>query len=335
MIYIITSDTITGGPELLHQCAYYINKNNPGSAKIFYVGNRNVKNFEYFSRYIEKDDIAEEIIDDFQNIVIAPETFTNYLRPYNNVQKVLWWLSVDNYFLNYGENVESLKGKVLMFLRRIKRRYVYKIDAYRYSELAKIKHHWFQSLYAEEFLGSKFGIKGNYVGDFLNKELLEPMNPQERKNIVLFNPKKGFEDTKKIIDYFKTDPELKNIEFIPLVGFDKKGLRDIFNIAKIYIDFGYHPGKDRMPREACVNGCIVITNKKGSASNTIDVKIPSKYKFTKLDKENLSLIGNLFLSIVNEFSSHQKDFEDYKNIIINEEKKFEYDLLKSLDKIYK
>ncbi len=35
--------------------------------------------------------------------------------------------------------------------------------------------------------------------------------------------------------------------------------------AKLYIDFGYHPGKERMPREACLLDCCLIIGKDGSA----------------------------------------------------------------------
>ena len=37
---------------------------------------------------------------------------------------------------------------------------------------------------------------------------------------------------------------------------------NIFKRTKIYIDFGYHPGKDKMPREAVLFNNCVITNQK-------------------------------------------------------------------------
>jgi len=53
--------------------------------------------------------------------------------------------------------------------------------------------------------------------------------------------------------------------------------------AKVYIDFDYHPRKDRLPREAAILGCCVITRKRGSAKFFEDVPIPDEYKFE--DKE--------------------------------------------------
>lgn len=57
--------------------------------------------------------------------------------------------------------------------------------------------------------------------------------------------------------------------------------RDAFCMSKskVYIDFGNHPGKDRIPREAAISGCIVITGKRGAAAFAEDVCIPETYKF--------------------------------------------------------
>ena len=50
------------------------------------------------------------------------------------------------------------------------------------------------------------------------------------------------------------------------------------NKTKIYIDFGYHPEKDKMPREVVLNNNC-ITNYKGSAKNKYDIPISKKFKF--------------------------------------------------------
>ena len=36
---------------------------------------------------------------------------------------------------------------------------------------------------------------------------------------------------------------------------------------------------NRIPREAAMCGCCVITNRNGSAANNVDVQIADKYKF--------------------------------------------------------
>ena len=57
----------------------------------------------------------------------------------------------------------------------------------------------------------------------------------------------------------------------------------------IYIDFGEHPGKDRIPREAALRNLIVITNRNGAAVNNIDVPIDNMFKIDN----NLSQLGKI------------------------------------------
>ncbi|MCX7738527.1 MAG: hypothetical protein N2Z80_03840 [Hydrogenothermaceae bacterium] len=64
---------------------------------------------------------------------------------------------------------------------------------------------------------------------------------------------------------------------------------DILKKAKVYIDFGNHTGKDRIPREAAMLECCVITGRRGIAKYREDVPIPENYKIE--DKvENIPLI---------------------------------------------
>ena len=65
---------------------------------------------------------------------------------------------------------------------------------------------------------------------------------------------------------------------IELKGFTSKEIIRIFQKTKLYIDFGYHPGKDKMPREAVLFNNCVITNLKGSAYNKFDIPINKQFK---------------------------------------------------------
>jgi hypothetical protein len=54
-------------------------------------------------------------------------------------------------------------------------------------------------------------------------------------------------------------------------------MKKLIGKSKIYVDFGNHPGKDRIPREAAINA--------GSANNSIDLSINDEYKFEDPIKE--------------------------------------------------
>jgi hypothetical protein len=97
---------------------------------------------------------------------------------------------------------------------------------------------------------------------------------------------------------------------------------DLLNKAKIYIDFGNHPGKDRLPREAAISGCCVITNKNGSAKNKFDIPISSIYKLDDTSRSFFKEFESLALEILGDFVFHSSNFDEYRLKIFNEQKVF-------------
>lgn len=95
--------------------------------------------------------------------------------------------------------------------------------------------------------------------------------------------------------------------------------------AKVYIDFGHHPGKDRIPREACMLGCCVITSKKGSARFQEDVPISDDYKFRD-SVASIPAIANKIHQCFAQFSQRHKDFESYRSSIKSQEEIFDQEV---------
>ena len=103
-------------------------------------------------------------------------------------------------------------------------------------------------------------------------------------------------------------------------------MQNLMEKSKIYVDFGNHPGKDRIPREASINGCVVITNKKGSAKNYSDVSIDNLYKFQDPIKEKEDF-KKLVKNIYADFDSHFVNFNSYRIKIRQEGNLFEKEVL--------
>ena len=61
----------------------------------------------------------------------------------------------------------------------------------------------------------------------------------------------------------------------------EREVEDCLSQAKVYIDFGGHPGKDRIPREAALCGCCVVTGRRGAAGNDVEVPINQSYKLVR------------------------------------------------------
>jgi len=112
----------------------------------------------------------------------------------------------------------------------------------------------------------------------------------KKEDIVAFN---GMKDrmTPAICHMLK-------IPFINLRGLPREKVLEALQKCKLYVDFGFHPGKDHLPREAAMCGCVVVTNKSGSAAYDEDVPIREKVLFEKdLLQSGTYLTGKLQTSI--------------------------------------
>jgi len=244
-----------------------------------------------YSKYITREDIVNVVEDKPENLLIIPEIWPDALDAYNNIQKAIWWLSVDN---GLGTDQKNFHLK---------------ISDPKYLNV----HHFYQSQYAYWFL-LNHGAQYVYpLYDYINRDYInENLSFEDRENVVLYNPKKGIEITQKLIE------ENPDIKFIPLQGMNREQLKELMTKSKVYIDFGHHPGKDRFPREAASCGCLIITSFKGSAQFFNDVTIDPKYKFDDTTEGVSKLIRDIF----NNFEDHFNNFGLYRKMIGDEEEVF-------------
>lgn len=95
--------------------------------------------------------------------------------------------------------------------------------------------------------------------------------------------------------------------------------------AKLYIDFGNFPGKDRLPREAALNGCCIISGKNGASFFFEDLPIPSAFKF-ETKRKNIVKISAMIKKVLTNYNELQQQFLDYRNIIMKEEDIFKQEI---------
>jgi hypothetical protein len=237
------------------------------------------------------------------SVIVFPEGLTLSMPYVPKARKILWWMSVDNYVISTKEsNMPYIRGNVCL--------------------------HLFQSYYAKDYVEKKLpGAKGLYLSDYINEEHGKFIYPaQFRENIALYNPAKGYDEIKPLID--KTNW----LKWVPLINLDVPHMVLMMEAGKIYVDFGNHPGKDRIPREAAANGCCILTNKKGAAAFEGDVPIPAEYKFDN-PNESLDKIESLLHDICDNFAEHQAKFESYRQMIAAEKEKFDEDVLVFVDQL--
>ena len=95
-----------------------------------------------------------------------------------------------------------------------------------------------------------------------------------------------------------------------------------FSSTMLYVDFGHHPGRDRLPREAALAGCCVITGRKGAAGNSVDLAIPVEYKIDEMSLDFVQKFKRAASKILEEFPDESEKFESYRQLISTERRKF-------------
>lgn len=214
---------------------------------------------------------SDKFEDSSENIFIVPEIWTPKLAMTSNCQKAIWWLSVDH---NYNQFHDFYNKDIL---------------------------HFCQSYYAVSYLQSK----GNHDALLLNDWVpYTDYISSLKENIVCFNPAKGKEITEKILK-LNTD-----VEFVPLVNLSPEEVQSLLLKSKVYIDFGNHPGRDRIPREAAMLGNCVLTNRAGSAKFYSDLSIEYNYKHDTIEN-----VGQVIKDCFDNYEVRIKDFDLYRNII--------------------
>lgn len=321
-IYIVSpSNNKTGGTELLHQLCKSLNDNGANAFMCYYIEGKNASKLnpmpEAFKKYIHKFYFIDDIDDNSHNIIVLPEVCIGKHRKFKNIQKVAWWLSVDNYYAMLGRFNRLRKYGFLSFCKHLLIN-----DYIRNNDIFKFNLHLFQSRYAQEFLLQNNIDKKQMsrLSDYINDDYLVPFSKNDREDVVVYNPKKGFDFTKKLIS------SCNNIDFVPLINMTNEQVAQILRKAKLYIDFGNHPGKDRIPREAAISGCCVITNRRGSAQYFEDVKISDKYKFVDTDN-NINEIANAIRNCIKNYIFCIDEFVEYRKMIQNEKTVFENDVV--------
>lgn len=249
---------VTGGPELLHQLVHNLRRLGR-DARIAYVPEGPAETPAAYLGYACP--VADRIVDAPGNLIVSPETLTGHLRRVRHARCAIWWLSVDNYAGNFATPV----------LARMRfRRLLHANGADRPGVIDLCQSH-----YARDFVRQRFGRVGVMLSDHLNDEFLPPTAASHgapRDAVVLYNPRKDsvFGRCLRLL--------ARDIHFVPLQNMSRAQVIERMRSAKVYIDFGFHPGKDRIPREAAMCGCAVVVVRLGAARNDLDVPLPQRYK---------------------------------------------------------
>lgn len=266
----------TGGIELLHQYCKAIRENGVESF-IWYKGYEGDDLTP--SDYLEYENdcyCGEELPDDA--IVLLPEIYADIAGQFERA--AICWESVDNYVIRFGKEAPKIP----------------------------VMNIW-QSYYSYGFLKLQ-GIKDLFhITDYINDAYTADYEETIREDIVLYNPAKGYDITKRIM------VQCSGIQFIPIKGMKRAEIISLMRKSKLWIDFGGHPGKDRLPREAAACGMNIITGRNGGAKNPYDIYIPEIYK---VDGGNIEDAAALIKMSLKNYSRYKSDYNPYRDVIRKE-----------------
>ena len=256
--------------------------------------------------------------------MVLPETIFEFVLYYKFINIACWWMSVDNRYNNVSFIDEfrfrkSLRKKLSILKSQIlcKRNKLKNNDRLLLNESSRIIH-LYQSHYAQFYLYSKGFSRILPLSDYINLDLIGNLDTP-KKDVVLYNPAKGYKFTKMIMS------AMPNVSFIALKGLNRDQLRVLLESSKLYIDFGHFPGKDRIPREAVSNGCCIITGRLGASYYYEDMPINDEYKFD-VDKSNISAIVSKINYVLANYDRCKHDFDFYRERIKKEREIFESEI---------
>jgi hypothetical protein len=313
------NSAVTGGPEALHHLVHELNLLGIRAEIIYFPFDQDCTVPDQYTDFCKQPGRLEDSIG---NLVVFPEILPIEALKIKNADAAIWWLSVDNFLVS--KQINSFIDKMHFYQKALR-------GQRPWGGLNALKNltHYSQSRYASEFLQTA-GIKFAELFEPINNRFLtnnsDLLNAQTKRSEILYNPIKRFDITSSLIKSFP------DIIFTPLNGFTRDELSRKLATSKAYIDFGHHPGRDRLPREAAMHGCCIVTGQLGAAKNAVDISIPSQYK---LDHTSRSFVQEFKILISDLFENTQKHidlFQDYRSQILGEPIVFKQTLTKLFQK---
>lgn len=283
-IVVCPANCTTGGPEALHEFVHELNKVKDVYARIWYW---DIKSYppmpeEYRSYGCE---YVTDLPRGYSGVLVVPEIWANRVTEYRDCIRAIYWLGLDAYAGWHGEGEQGafLEDRGIIHIAQSE-------YAYDYLRKLKVRH-----LYK--------------VTDKLNEDFYKPYDEQERDDVVLYNPAKATGFQRELMG------KCAGIEFRPITGMTRSQVIEAMRHAKLYIDFGEFPGRERMPREAVLCGCCLITSKIGSADYLEDFRHFYKYDSKK---SHIWMIVNKIRYVLGHYEECRNDFDRFRKDLVED-----------------
>jgi hypothetical protein len=283
--------SVTGGPESMHQFVDHMRRGGRDARFVFMpiVPDPMLKEFAHYDiKY------THEIEDDPANVLIAPEVMTEQLYNYRQIQKAVWWLSAVNHL-------------------KLKKERQYNWQDPRNDGII----HFAQSYFAADICRQHGVEQPLMLEDYLHHRYLVRREAEKRDQVAYF-ARKNAGVIEKLIE------AAPDINWVPIQGMTAAQVRAVLSESKVYVDFGPHPGRDRMPREAAMQHCCLIIGNRGAAGYDGDFPFSNQFKFTQADAaagfpvQNVAGVVTTIRQCFHDFGKVEKEFEHYRRWIVGQ-----------------
>lgn len=277
VLVVCPASCATGGPEALHEFASELNKNGGINARLWYwnITSSPPMPEEY---KVYGCEYVTDLPAGYDGVIVYPEIWANHALDYPQCINAVYWLGVDAYASwNPHDRGAFLKDDSII--------------------------HIAQSEYAYDFLRKLKVSHLHKCVDAVNADFYEPYEDLPRDDVVLYNPAKATPFMWRLMD------ACGGIEFKAIQGMTRAEVIDAMHHAKLYLDFGEFPGRERIPREAALCGCCIITSKLGSADYYEDFK--HFYKFDSKDGHIWAIV-NKVRYVLDHYDECRKDFGRFR-----------------------
>jgi hypothetical protein len=274
---------VTGGPEALHQLVDAI-RSLGGEAHISYqpIEKWDAPVPEAYRGY---DVAPAPLEDEAGNLIVVYEARPLLIRNFKRAATAIWWLSIDHFV-----NRQERPG---------------------WDEIQRCLN-FSQSQYATDYL-AMHGIAAAPLTDYLHRDFGKPLPSAARRNAIAYNVKSA-----RAVERLKSRlPPLRLLQWVLVDRMDRADVSALLSQVKLYVDFGLHAGRDRMPREAALCGACVLTGLQGSAKFDADVPLPAAYKLDDRAGDFALRFGLKVPSILLAFDRHARRLDGYRRIVRN------------------
>lgn len=309
--------TVTGGPEALHQlgrCLLDLGY----EVGLSPLSNPTVKGSPSAFAHYDVPWIPAGAVQSEDNIVCA-EMAPWPLQSPRKGRRILWWLSVDNspMFRSHRDLIKCRAGENNLSATKIasllKSMAAEKVRRLYFSN--KNIEHWAQSTYAHQIITQRINKKVSIVTDYINYDCPEFTSSQLRPFDVAFLKSKS-----------PLAVELKelmtNIKWVEIHDMSPSEVRAALNSTKMFLDLGWHPGKDRMPREAALSGCLVLVAARGAAAHYSDMPIPREHLLKHSGWRLLHESQIKIPALLSDLTNNKDSQEFYRSMIKKQRRRF-------------